>query len=166
MKRLLVIAGLLAAWGASAAAARAQWPAYTPGAGYPGYPGVMPNYFSPQVTPLSPYLRLFRGLDPAVSYYYDVRPALQARGYYGPVGVGGFGSGAPRQTFFPVVDTLYELEPGAPGEAQRMPTTGHPVGFNNAMGYFPQFGPGAAAPVPAGAAAPPAAGRAAVPPRR
>jgi hypothetical protein len=41
----------------------------------------------------------------------------------------------PRQTFFPVVDTLADLSED-PQAAMRVSPTGHPVGFNNTLNYF------------------------------
>lgn len=35
-----------------------------------------PNFYNRQSQPLSPYLNLFRGVDPATNYYYGARPGL------------------------------------------------------------------------------------------
>jgi hypothetical protein len=82
----------LAALALTAAAASAQGfiPSqaygYGQGSGYGqgGYPnqygpvappgGFLPNYYNRQTQPLSPYLNLARGGNPAVNYFYGVRP--------------------------------------------------------------------------------------------
>jgi hypothetical protein len=88
--------------------------------------------YNRQTQPLSPYLNLLRGGDRAVNYFYGVRPGTQPAAYTGMFGAAGTG---PRQTFFPVVDTLADfLE--EPQPAGRIPTTGHPVGFGNTLNYF------------------------------
>ena len=106
----------------------------------PASPVPAPNAYNRQTQPLSPYLNLLRGGNSAVNYYYGVRqgtgPAVQ--GMMNQV------AGGPRQTFFPVVDTLADLLSEESKGAPRMPPTGHPVGFNNTMGYFGQ-GPRASA---------------------
>ncbi|HVK15765.1 MAG TPA: hypothetical protein VM533_02390, partial [Fimbriiglobus sp.] len=38
----------------------------------------MPNYYDRATQPLSPYLGLFLGRDPAVDYYFSVRPGVRA----------------------------------------------------------------------------------------
>lgn len=91
-----------------------------------------------QGQPLSPYLNLLRGGNNAVNYYYGVRPGSGA-GYQGMMNQANAG---PRQTFFPVVDTLADLLSEESRGAPRLPPTGHPVGFNNTMNYF---GPGPSA---------------------
>src|SRR5437899_2106404 len=91
MMRYAVIA--LATLG-TAAVASAQYQPYGPNGGAGPYqqqtyypPGnVMPNVYNPANQPLSPYLNLFRN-NPAVNYYYGVRP--------GTSGGSGFGVGAP-----------------------------------------------------------------------
>ena len=135
--RKLLMAGLLAVGAGlgTGGAARAQY--------YGGPQGPFaPNFYNTQNQPLSPYLNLFRGTNPAVNYFYGVRPGTV--GGYGLGGLGGMGNygmmGMQRQTFFPVVDTLEEYEPRDPREPGMRPT-GHPVGFNNYMGYMtPQSG--------------------------
>ena len=100
---------------------------------------VMPNVYNPQYQPLSPYLNLNRGGNPAVNYYYGVRP--------GTVGGGARGGGTPflapggnRAAFFPQLAT--GPDPLAPAELAAvngtvLPPAGHPVVFGNTMGYFP-----------------------------
>src|SRR4051794_10372405 len=61
-------------------------PPYSQGQGFgPQQQGLMPNIYNPQTQPLSPYLNLFRGSNPATNYYYGVRP--------GTVGGGGGAGG-------------------------------------------------------------------------
>ena len=137
----LTAAGVLLAAGL----APAQYPTYpgpTPYAWQAPYyqtPTVMPNIYNPANQPLSPYLNLLRGGNPAVNYFYGTRP--------GTVGGTGLGIGAPftspgasRQPFFPQLANQ-QPEPPLPGEeplpGYSLPPAGHPVYFNNTMGYFP-----------------------------
>ncbi len=99
----------------------------------PGNPsGYSQNATNRAAQPLSPYLNLLRGGNNAVNYYYGVRPGSQP-GFAGMAGQANLG---PRQTFFPVVDTLNDLVGEDQRGAPRMPSTGHPVGFNNTLNYF------------------------------
>lgn len=108
------------------------------GGGYGGYGGnnynsqFLQNYYNRNNQPLSPYLNLLRGGNAATNYYYGVRPGSMGGPLNMPFTVGMGTQG--RQTFFPQVDTLYELEDTKPGEGLR--PTGHPFGFNNSLGYF------------------------------
>jgi hypothetical protein len=108
------------------AAARAQVPGQVSPNAY------APNMYNRQAQPLSPYLNMLRGGNPAVNYYYGVRPGTQPGAFTGMFAQNAAG---PRQTFFPVVDTLADLteEPQSP---LRVAPTGHPVGFNNTLNYF------------------------------
>ena len=128
MTRHLLIAGALALFGAATADAQ----------GFGRTPGFAPNVFNRQSQPVSPYLQLFAPSSPAINYFTQVRPQLQLRGAQGPAP---FRQVAPangvRQTFFPVVDTLSELDTQDP-QATGMRPTGHPIGFGNSLGYFPQ----------------------------
>jgi hypothetical protein len=128
MRWLTLTIGVLAVAGPTSA--QTVGPTDPAGAALPGY--------NRQTQPLSPYLNLLRGQNTAVNYYYGVRPGSGA-GYQGMMSPGAAG---PRQTFFPVVDTLADLLPEDARGAPRLPPTGHPVGFNNTMGYF---GPGPSA---------------------
>jgi hypothetical protein len=120
----------------------------TAAAQFPTQPGpainpdnFLPNYFNPRYQPLSPYLNLLRGGNPATNYFYGVRP--------GTLGVGprAFGGGAPfiagggnRTLFFPQLATAPDplaADPtfGQPGNV--LPPAGHQVVFSNTMGFFP-----------------------------
>jgi hypothetical protein len=99
-----------------------------------------PNFFNPAYQPLSPYLNLTRGGNLAANYYYGVRPGTIGLGGRGP-GSGGapfMAFGGNRQLFFPqfamAPDPLASTLPGA-GEV--LPPAGHPVVFNNTLGFFP-----------------------------
>ncbi len=96
------------------------------------------NLYNPSNQPLSPYLNLLRGGNPAVNYFFGVRPA-QNQGAFGAPFLGSTGMNG-RQTFFPNVDTLFELDETTPSAGMR--PTGHPFGFNNTLGYFGGMGPG------------------------
>jgi len=131
-----------------AAAAAAQFPnnPYTQpggGAGVPQNPGnFMPNIYNPQTQPLSPYLNMLRGSNPAANYYYGVRPGtVGGAGNAGTAGAANFAGGGNRGAFFPQLATgpdpfnLPDPETGA--GANVLPPAGHPVVFGNTLGYFP-----------------------------
>lgn len=137
--RLAGVAGWLLG---AAAAAAAQQPGLPPGPNYavPGYPtvnpaNVMPNIYNPRTQPLSPYLNLLRGGNPGVNYYYGVRP--------GTVGGGaafgaGLAPGGNRPTGFQFQfsqDDLLALPEPATGYT--LAPAGHPVVYNNTLGYYP-----------------------------
>ena len=82
--------------------------------------------------PLSPYLNLLRGSNPAVNYYYGVRPGTGPGAFTGIFGQLGAG---PRQTFFPGADTLSDFGEEPQGPSKVAPT-GHAAGFNNTLNYF------------------------------
>lgn len=130
-----------------------QYPGYGGGYGYGnnyglpsgnngGYgPNVMPNIYNPANQPLSPYLNLLRGGNAGVNYFYGVRP--------GTVGGGsGRGGGAPfiamggnRTLFFPqLANSPDPLDGNGPDPGAVLPPAGHPVVFNNTLGYFPGQG--------------------------
>lgn len=138
---------------ATAATARAQYPGQNPGQGqYPGQPypqqtmpgtaGVaMPPNYRP---PLSPYLNLLRGGDPAINYYYAVRPALMN-------GVSPFGSMAGsrgfsqlRNGFLPAAGNPTQEPVEAPqgGEVvPSLPSAGYPVSYGGLTRYAPGSAP-------------------------
>lgn len=94
-----------------------------------------PNPYNRANQPLSPYLNLLRGSNPAANYFYGVRPGTQPS----MMGSGGFANvamGGMKMPFFP---QQYEPDPLAdvdsPGRI--LPPAGHPVVFNNTLGYFP-----------------------------
>jgi hypothetical protein len=91
-----------------------------------------PNAYNRNAQPLSPYLNLTRGGNAAANYYYGVRPGQMGGPLGSPFSMGMGAQG--RQTFFPVVDNLYELDDTKPGDG--ISPTGHPFGFNNGLGYF------------------------------
>jgi len=96
------------------------------------------SYYNSGNQPLSPYLNMLRGGNPAVNYFYGVRPA-QNQGAYGAPFLGSTGMYG-RQTFFPNVDTLSELDETS--SSAGMHPTGHPFGFNNTLSYFGMMGAG------------------------
>lgn len=144
-KLLLGVGCLVAAAGAGVA----QPPGYgLPPGGVgqpvPQYPGlnpgnVMPNIYNPRTQPLSPYLNLFQGGNPAVNYYFGVRPGTTG----GAGSLGGapiLAQGASRGPYFP--QFAAGADPGADPTAPRangavLPPAGHPVVFGNTLGYFP-----------------------------
>lgn len=117
--------------------AQQQYPQYPYLGGQPGVaPNVMPNFYNPQTQPLSPYLNLNRGGNPAVNYYYGVRPGtVGGAGSFG--GAAALAMGGGRGLFFPQLAQVQEVDlPGA-GEGYVLPPAGHPVVYNNTLGYFP-----------------------------
>ena len=94
-----------------------------------------PNQYNRTNQPLSPYLNLLRGSNPAANYFFGVRPGTMP----GMTMAGGFGNvamGGMKMPFFP---QQYEpdplAEPDSPGRI--LPPAGHPAVFNNTLGYFP-----------------------------
>ena len=126
MNRVLIgalTAGVLALW---PAVARAQMTGPANPSGY------APNMYNRAAQPLSPYLNLLRGGNPAVNYFYGVRPGTQPNAFAGMFGSGGAGQ---RMTFFPGADYLTDLA-DEPRDATRVNPTGHPAGFSNTLNYF------------------------------
>lgn len=91
-----------------------------------------PNQYNRNTQPLSPYLNLLRGGNPAVNYFYGVQPGLMNGAFRSPLAGNSQMQG--RQTFFPQTDNLYDLENVSPLDGFR--ATGHPIGFNNTLNYF------------------------------
>ncbi|MDB5306007.1 MAG: hypothetical protein JWO38_209 [Gemmataceae bacterium] len=103
---------------------------------------VMPNIYNPQYQPLSPYLNLNRTGNPAVNYYYGVRPGTIG----GAAGIGGspmVSMGGNRALFFPQLATGPDpLAPLGSDPAAVLPPAGHAVAFGNTLGFFPGTGAG------------------------
>jgi hypothetical protein len=140
MYRLILTA--VAALGITAtASAQNQFPAQPYGGGqyYPPPSSFMPNIYNPANQPLSPYLNFFRN-NPAVNYYYGVRPGTSGGFGFGALGAPFTAPGGNRPLFFPQLanapDPLQSYDAQAqPGDV--LPPAGHPVVFNNTLGYFP-----------------------------
>ena len=93
-----------------------------------------PNQFNRSSQPLSPYLNQSRG-NPAVNYYFRTRPGTVGGGA-GSNGPMGMAMGGNRPPFFPQsLDADPLAEPDQPGRV--LPPAGHPVVFQNTLGYFP-----------------------------
>ena len=88
--------------------------------------GAMPNFYNPQVQPLSPYLNLTRGGNPAVNYYYGVRPGQIANGQFPGGAPLGFAAGQAFRTGF--VPALQQVPPGEPPVVEANP--GAVAGFD------------------------------------
>ena len=96
-----------------------------------------PNVYDRGSQPLSPYLNLLRGGNPAVNYFYGVRPGLNPA-VAGPAGRFGSPPGA--------AGSRFNLQPAAlPGELpfqpldantplNLLPSAAHPVTFGNGPG--------------------------------
>jgi hypothetical protein len=105
-------------------------------------PSYAPNFYNRTQQPLSPYLNLLRGGNPAANYYYGVRPGLPSGGanifgqvpqYQNPVGPQ-FGGFLP-QSQIPYDPTAKAYEPG--GQPIRLNSPAHPVLFGN---QYPNHG--------------------------
>jgi len=104
--------------------------------------GLMPNIYNPQSQPLSPYLNMFRGTNsPASNYYFGTRPGTVGGGG-GMMGglLPGMAMSGGRGAFFPQMASgpdEIDLPTADPNGTTALPPAGHPVFFNNTMGYFP-----------------------------
>jgi hypothetical protein len=137
MKRLLAISlvALAALLGLSPGTASAQY--YRP----LGPPNYGPGYRAP----LSPYLNLLRGGDPAANYFLGTVPEFERR--------------SNDRVFRSALRELDERErervvqtAETEGLLTPLPSTGHPTAFMNTASYFGQFTP--RTPPPQGAGAP------------
>jgi hypothetical protein len=110
--------------------ATATFPAVTPPSAF------MPNYFDRSTQPLSPYLGLALGQNPAVDYYFGVRPGLRAssRTYGAGFGVPTTFGGGSRAGYLPLLAATAEQGVAIPEAGVSLPDnqlfqTGHPVTF-------------------------------------
>lgn len=147
MRGVMIGLGLLACF---AATASAQFQPQ-PGAGYPNQYGplepfgpfvnpnnVMPNIYNPQYQPLSPYLYTVRGSNPAVDYYFGTRPGTVGMGPRAFGGAPFMAMGGNRLAFFPQLANAPEpFQTGITSQGSVLPPAGHPVVFNNTLGYYP-----------------------------
>ena len=139
LKKLIGITLGLLGWSAVAVA---QFPNQF---GQPGYgggnSGLAPNIYNPQTQPLSPYLNMNRGGNPAANYYFGVRPGTVGGGASGIGGAPNIAMGGNRGLFFPQLasgpDPLSGLQDADPNSGTVLPPAGHSVVFANTMGYFP-----------------------------
>ncbi|GIW84813.1 MAG: hypothetical protein WHU94_01140 [Thermogemmata sp.] len=111
---------------------------YLPPSGAINPYNLMPNIYNPQTQPLSPYLNLLSGINPGVNYYYGVRPGTLGMS----VGRGGgapfVAPGGPRPLFFPQLAAAPDPLSERVADGDRiLPPAGHPVVFNNTLGFFP-----------------------------
>lgn len=131
-------------------------PAQTPPAGGPFLPYQTPafypnNIYNRSVQPLSPYLNLFRGSNPAVNYFYGVRPGLPSGGYAPVNSIQNIPTRSVLPSLLPATPPGGIREPGGfeyastPKETTLSPA-GHPVQFATSGGYSPAL----AAPRPGG----------------
>jgi hypothetical protein len=124
------------------AAADAQFPTQ-PYPSSPYYPpansgNFLPNYYNPQYQPLSPYLNLMRGGNAATNYYYGVKPGTLGVGPRGFAGATPVAGGGNRTLFFPQLASAPDpIDESATSAGSVLPPAGHPVVFNNTMGFFP-----------------------------
>ena len=137
------------------ATAQAQFPQPGFGSGQPGSgPGqfgpfdqfqpyvnpnqFMPNIYNPASQPLSPYLYTVRGNNPAVDYFFGTRPGTLGMGSRGMGGAPFMAPGGNRMIFFPQLQSAPDpLQSNVTSEGSVLGPAGHPVVFNNTLGYFP-----------------------------
>jgi len=103
---------------------------------------LMPNIYNPQSQPLSPYLNMFRGPNnPGANYYFGTRPGtVGGMGMMTGGGAPGMAMGGGRGFYFPQLASgpeSLDLPEADPASSTALPPAGHPVFFNNTMGYFP-----------------------------
>ena len=129
---------------ATAAAGRAQYqnPGQYPQQSMPGTAGVpMPSNYRP---PLSPYLNLLRGGDPAINYYYAVRPALMnGVSPLGTMAGGTRGFSQLRSGFLPAAGNPTQepvVMPAGGAEVPSFPTSGYPVSYGGLTRFSPGSG--------------------------
>lgn len=108
--------------------------------GYPSTNGpFMTNIYNRTNQPLSPYLNLFRGGNPAVNYFYGVRPGTQG-GAFGSnnfqtpfIGGSQLRSGFVPAAAYPNQDPPEEM-PKTGQDLEYIPSSAHPVVFGNKFG--------------------------------
>ena len=101
-----------------------------------------PNVYNRTQQPLSPYLNLLNGGNPAVNYFYGARPGLNpaVSGLGGGFGGTGSAVGPPGfgNRYYLQPPTDFDELPSQPLEANRrlsiLPTAAHPVTFGNGPG--------------------------------
>ena len=130
---------------ATAATGRAQTygPQPAPQTVQPSMPGTagvaMPSNYRP---PLSPYLNLLRGGDPAINYYYAVRPALMnGVSPLGSMSGGQRGFSQLRNGFLPAAGNPTQepvVVPEGGAIVPSFPSSGYPVSY----GGLSRFSPG------------------------
>ena len=81
--------------------------------------GALPNYFNRQYQPLSPYLNLTGNGNPAVNYYYGVRPSQMAGGQLQGGAPLGIAAGMGYRTGF--IPALQQVPPGEPPVVEQLP---------------------------------------------
>jgi len=119
MKRF-ILASLTTLFGLLAASSSASAQFAYPIQGAQRYPGWQ--------TPLSPYLNLLRGGDPAANYFIGVVPEFQRR--------------MDRNITYGTLQSMGNMLPPRPGIAEEdefnapMRSTGHPTAFGYTGGYF------------------------------
>ena len=148
----LILALTAAVTATGMAAAQAPLPAYgtpTAGVGPAGIPpsvGVAPVLGAGVSPPLSPYLNLLRGGNPAINYFYGVRPWEAANAYQRSAA-----QAAPavafsqaRNGFIPAAGTPSDAPTEVPpaGQPVTLSSSGHPVVFGNRFGTMTGGYPG------------------------
>ena len=136
MKRFLFTVGLLASLGS---AATAQYP------NYPAMPNgqnpqtqFAPNFYDRASQPLSPYLNLLRGGDPAINYFYGVRPGTLP----GTMPMGGPGAMRGQQAFSQLRMGYLPAAANPTQEPTPIPEGGVPIKSLPPSGHAISFGPG------------------------
>jgi len=112
------------------------------GLGVPGYPATpslgsfMPNVYNRTQQPLSPYLNLLRGGNPAVNYFQGVRPQQMAAAQGNGMGSYPIGAASPLRTGFLPAAANPTAEP------IELPAAGQPILSLSPSGHAVSFGRG------------------------
>jgi hypothetical protein len=150
--------------GLSVAAAAGQQPYPYPPT-FPAAPSVSPQQTRPGVRPpLSPYLNLLNGVNPALNYYYGVQPFTQPPRSLPPGTQTGFAPAAPGTFFRPTQPPPEAVPYPEPADRQRfkLPSPGSPVTYGTGSGtagrpglFVPTASPSAAGAAPGSLTQPP-----------
>lgn len=164
MTRFLFGIALLVALGLAAAAQSPYYPAMPNGQN--PQTQFAPNFYDRQSQPLSPYLNLLRGGNPAINYYYGVRPGTVS-GVAPMGGLGAMQSQRPfsqlRMGFLPAAANPTQeptVLPESGVDIKSLPPSGHPISFGGGLSRFaPMTGGTPARPGVFGNAPPPSLNR-------
>jgi len=148
------ILGVMLAYGLAPGTAGGQTPGINPGLGssgnlqnypqMPSYNGAqspfVPNYFNRASQPVSPYLNLLRGGNPAVNYFYGVRPGTLPN-YNSAVpsnlnGAPGMGTRNYLLPFGPNTTSVATTTTDPNAVLPSLLPSGHPVQFGPGMSRF------------------------------
>lgn len=133
MRPLIGLTAVLA--GAAVAAGQQPFPAAGPVFPPAPFSVRQPGGVAPRPT-LSPYLNLLNGINPALNYFYGVRPFTQPPSSFAPTAQPGFAPTATGKFFRPVPPPVEPSAYPEPDDRQRftLPSAGGPVVYGNVFG--------------------------------